>query len=468
MGTNDCRECRALLSPFIEGELPPKEAANLARHLEICRECRREMEELRRTVELLRGLPQEPAPPEILRGVREAIRRPSLRTRWESWTFAWWPRAVAQAAVVLLVGLTVVLVQQRLPVLREVALQPPRLEPAAKVPLAVPPAPSSPSPAPREDRVQRLKVADTPAGRQVEQGHVPPPSAAEGAHPVPGVRKQEESPAASLTAPPLPDQTAGGPTSGESLAGSPEKTGRETANSEMTGKDKPSRPYPDAAPLERKASSPEVRPLSMPMMQYQQQAASAPPPLPASSSPPPAGDVAAPSVGAPPAVTAALPATDKKVSAAADRGTLPRRKERELSASPLKKAGGGQVADLEQESAAVRARPETSAGLLLCLRAPAGYDWLAGLTGLARGTGVLSALTAEAVGEEDRRRLNDLAGGEGTVASLVFTLPAANRDDLLRALRERTPLAILDQRETGRESSGGDIRITLLVWQAPR
>ncbi len=58
----NCDEARARLSAFIDGELPPAEAAALERHLAGCPSCRAEEADLRRLrVEVARHL----APPEV-------------------------------------------------------------------------------------------------------------------------------------------------------------------------------------------------------------------------------------------------------------------------------------------------------------------------------------------------------------------------------------------------------------------
>src|SRR5512138_1094526 len=126
MPARDCRDWRRLLSAFIEGDMPAEEASLVSRHLETCAGCRREAAELRRTVEVLRRLPQEPAPPEILRGVRQAIRASRRRASPAAWAWARWARVAAPAAAVLLVGLAALLLPQRHAVLREEAVRPPR------------------------------------------------------------------------------------------------------------------------------------------------------------------------------------------------------------------------------------------------------------------------------------------------------------------------------------------------------
>ncbi len=56
------RRLRAQLSVYIDGELDAAAAARLEVHLEECRRCRRELDELRATVAVLRELPEAEAP----------------------------------------------------------------------------------------------------------------------------------------------------------------------------------------------------------------------------------------------------------------------------------------------------------------------------------------------------------------------------------------------------------------------
>jgi hypothetical protein len=65
---------RERLSLLLDGELPDAERARMERHLRECAACRAELEELRRTVELLRGLPPVDVPPELTRRWIEGVR----------------------------------------------------------------------------------------------------------------------------------------------------------------------------------------------------------------------------------------------------------------------------------------------------------------------------------------------------------------------------------------------------------
>lgn len=75
----NCRQARELLSPYIDGELPAAERAQLEDHLEQCEDCRSELGELRALVDVLGSLPEEPLP----EGFAEALHgRITRRHRW--------------------------------------------------------------------------------------------------------------------------------------------------------------------------------------------------------------------------------------------------------------------------------------------------------------------------------------------------------------------------------------------------
>jgi anti-sigma factor RsiW len=61
-------ETRARLSEYLERDLPPEQRVGVDAHLAECGECRRELEELRAMVALLRGLPE----PELPAGIADA------------------------------------------------------------------------------------------------------------------------------------------------------------------------------------------------------------------------------------------------------------------------------------------------------------------------------------------------------------------------------------------------------------
>ena len=76
-------------SPYLEGDLGPEERRVLELHLASCKACRAALAELRATVDLLRLVPEPPAPPGLGQQVMERIaaleRRPLARI--SGWLF---------------------------------------------------------------------------------------------------------------------------------------------------------------------------------------------------------------------------------------------------------------------------------------------------------------------------------------------------------------------------------------------
>ena len=73
MDTMDCIRARNLLSEYQDGTLDAAVAAALAAHLRGCGECASRVGSLVAVRELLRGLPPDPAPPELLARVLAAV-----------------------------------------------------------------------------------------------------------------------------------------------------------------------------------------------------------------------------------------------------------------------------------------------------------------------------------------------------------------------------------------------------------
>jgi len=102
---------RARLSAYLEDELPPRERARVEAALEGSTELRRELAELRRTVELLRGLPRPEAPPALAAAVMARVRAGEAEpTSLRNWLAGWLePRyaiPIAAASLVLAVFLS--------------------------------------------------------------------------------------------------------------------------------------------------------------------------------------------------------------------------------------------------------------------------------------------------------------------------------------------------------------------------
>jgi hypothetical protein len=69
---------REALSPYLEGELEPEGKKALEEHLKSCLECRRQLELLRRSLELVRRLPAPRAPEEFAPRLKAMARRRGL------------------------------------------------------------------------------------------------------------------------------------------------------------------------------------------------------------------------------------------------------------------------------------------------------------------------------------------------------------------------------------------------------
>jgi len=71
-----CEEVRALMSDYVDGELPAKGRRRVERHIVFCRPCRRVLANLRRTLAGLSRLAEHPSPQaEDAAGVAERVRR---------------------------------------------------------------------------------------------------------------------------------------------------------------------------------------------------------------------------------------------------------------------------------------------------------------------------------------------------------------------------------------------------------
>src|SRR5947209_3917925 len=96
----------AKLAAYIDSELEGPERAEIEKLLELNPNYRRVLDQLRVTRDLLRGLPREPAPPELTEAFNGQLERSVLlegvENRGSSSPIQRWPQWAAIAAIVLL------------------------------------------------------------------------------------------------------------------------------------------------------------------------------------------------------------------------------------------------------------------------------------------------------------------------------------------------------------------------------
>ena len=102
------------LSAYVDGDLEPKERERIEAHLEACAACRRQLWQLRQTLNLIRSLPEEEPPPSLRAAVMSRVRQEAERREerpMPAWTRWWygarrrsWSLAVAAVVLMLAVG----------------------------------------------------------------------------------------------------------------------------------------------------------------------------------------------------------------------------------------------------------------------------------------------------------------------------------------------------------------------------
>ena len=93
-----CEKIRELFSPYIDGQLSSLERDAVRYHLEVCEDCRRELESLKRMVGLLHRLPPAPLPRSFTLA-RPVEARPKVLPAFT------WLRPVAVTAIILFLAL---------------------------------------------------------------------------------------------------------------------------------------------------------------------------------------------------------------------------------------------------------------------------------------------------------------------------------------------------------------------------
>lgn len=64
-----CKELTEITTDYLEGDLPRMERLRVRIHLWMCRHCRTYVDQMRKVVQLLRQLPRENVPSEVLDGL---------------------------------------------------------------------------------------------------------------------------------------------------------------------------------------------------------------------------------------------------------------------------------------------------------------------------------------------------------------------------------------------------------------
>lgn len=166
-----CHDAREALSAFLDDELGPEHRREVAAHLEGCAECRRELDGLRQTVALLRGVEPARAPVGFVdRVVTVARPRPWYRRLA---TAAFLPLSVklpAEATAILMVALLAVYIFERTPTLQQAARPeaPPREGLLREMARSEPPARLA-------DEMKRAPLAPRSAEKPAAVGRPEPP-----------------------------------------------------------------------------------------------------------------------------------------------------------------------------------------------------------------------------------------------------------------------------------------------------
>ncbi|OGP32999.1 MAG: hypothetical protein A2X88_06200 [Deltaproteobacteria bacterium GWC2_65_14] len=173
----DCDKVQELLTEHLDGSLGDGEGRGVELHLRECPRCAAEEKALKETLSLLRSLPPEKAPPELLEGVRQKLALESPKPAAGKGLFAS-PRIriPIEAAAVVLLFLLVYGIQRQFPAADRPAAPPPRVEsskaPAGEAILPADPAERNPAereapgrlasarnPAPGKDRIDGTRAA---------------------------------------------------------------------------------------------------------------------------------------------------------------------------------------------------------------------------------------------------------------------------------------------------------------------
>ena len=151
----ECTRIQDRLSSYLDGDLSVREQEEIAGHIRQCSRCAEEERALRETLSLLRNLPAEAAPPELLEGVRLRIAEKTAVPLWKKVFLPAHIKIPLEAAAVVLVFLLVYGIQKEMP--------------------AKPPVPSPPASAESGVRVARTgPVAERPGAETTRRAKAEP------------------------------------------------------------------------------------------------------------------------------------------------------------------------------------------------------------------------------------------------------------------------------------------------------
>lgn len=161
MSARSCRDVRADLSAYLDGDLDTGQTDAIRAHLDGCEACRSELELLRLAVGALRRLPELPPPAAILTGIRARLRpEPWYRRLLEGRQWQLGMPIGALATVLVVVGIA--LFQSRYPEMQKSVTQGPY--------------PQSPAPPAREMQAKPASIAPASQARQAAPIAAPAPA----------------------------------------------------------------------------------------------------------------------------------------------------------------------------------------------------------------------------------------------------------------------------------------------------
>lgn len=128
-----CNRTWDLLSSYLDGDLSDREQEGIAVHIRQCARCAEEERALRETISLLRSLPAEAAPPELLQRVKLQIGEKETVPFWKKLFLPLHIKIPLEAAAVLLVFLLVYGIQKQMPATTPVPSPPASVESGKRV-----------------------------------------------------------------------------------------------------------------------------------------------------------------------------------------------------------------------------------------------------------------------------------------------------------------------------------------------